>query len=240
MLKPFRLVALTGLLLISAVAIVASPAFATPNITASSGTRAVAPFITPIGDSARSNIIATSTDWRFTAGAIIRCRTARFGGFIGATHTQATITSVTFGDGRAGNCDDTSGGFSGVVRNGGTSAGQLDSIDGGATTTRPWFLHVRRFTAADGSSSGTININRFQFTSTIIGVACQITMSPQSIDITYTNATRSVSIRDATVAFTESTGGALCPASGNARVDATYVIRQTVTEIVNFMVTASS
>ncbi len=238
--KALKFAVLGSLLLISAVAVVASPAFATPNITASSGTRAVAPFITPIGDSARSNIIGTSIDSRFTAGAIIRCRTSRIGGFIGATHTQATITSVTFGDGRRGDCDLTSGGFSGVVRNGGTSTGQLDSIDGGATTTRPWFLHVRRFTAADNSSSGTININRFQYTVTIIGVACQITIATQSVDVTYTNRTRVVTVSDASVAFTESTGGGLCPAGGNARFDATYSIRQTITDRESVRVTAAS
>ncbi len=238
--KAFRSGMLVALVLVSAVVVVASPAFATPNITASSGTRAVAPFITPIGDSARSNIIGTSTDSRFSAGAIVRCRTARVGGFIGATHTQATITSVTFGDGRAGNCDATSGGFSGVVRNGGDSRGQLDSIDGGATTTRPWFLHVRRFTAADNSSSGTININRFQFTVTIIGVACQITITAQSVDATYTNRTRVVTVNDASVAFTESTGGGLCPAPGNATFTATYTIRQTITDRESVRVTAAS
>ncbi len=129
------------------------------------------------------------------------------------THTQVTITSVTFGDGSRGNCDATSGGFSGVVRNGGTSTGQLDSIDGGATTTRPWFFHVRRFTAVDVTSSGTININRFQFTFTIIGVACQITITPQSVNATYTNTTRVVNISDLSVSYTESTGGVLCPLS---------------------------
>ena len=205
-----RALALVVLLLVSAMVVVASPAFATPNLTASSGTRTVAPFITPVGDSARSNIIATSTDSRFVfpAGIVIRCRTATFGGFVGSTHTQVAITSFTYGNGAPGACD--AGGF-----------GANTSIDGGATTTAPWFLHIRSFQAGNGSASGTINVTRAFPAFTLFAGACQVTIAAQSLDVTYTNATRLFVVSDPSVAYT----GPVPCGSGNARFDATYTLR---------------
>ena len=224
---------LVVVILVSA-AVIVSPAFATPNITASSGTRAVAPFITPIGDSARSNIVGTSTDLRYASagGAAMRCRNSIIGGFIGSTHTQITITSAVFGNGAVGNCDITSAGFSGVVRGGGglASAGTLDSISGTATTTRPWFLHFRRGPDGGGSSVGTMNMpsgasSAFSSTDTVFGLVCQYTFAAQSVDVTYTNATRLLVISDSTVLYTETSGNSGCSASGNARLNATFALR---------------
>ncbi len=208
--KALRTWALVGLVLLSVLVVVASPAFATPDLTASSGTRVVAPFITPVGDSARSNIIASSIDLRFVfpSGIVIRCRTATFGGFVGSTHTQITITSFTYGNGAPGACD--SGGF-----------GNSTSIDGGATTTSPWFLHVRSFQAANGSASGTINVTRAFPAFTLFAGACQVTIAAQSMDLTYTNRVRLFNVSDPSVAYT----GAVPCGSGNARFDANYSLR---------------
>ncbi len=226
---------LVALILVSAAVVIVPPVFATPNLTASSGTRAVAPFITPIGDSARSNIVGTSTNLRYTSvgGAVMRCRNSVIGGFIGSTHTQIAITSVVFGNGVRGNCDVTSAGLSGVVSGGPgglASTGAPDSISGAATTTRPWFVHFRSGPDGGGSSVGTISMpsggsNAFASTDTVFSLVCQYLFAAQSVDVTYTNATRLLVISDSTTAYTEASGNSSCPATGNARLDATFTLR---------------
>ncbi|HEY6779723.1 MAG TPA: hypothetical protein VI111_02145 [Thermoleophilaceae bacterium] len=206
--------------------VIAPPAFATVLATDSARGNA-SPFITPIsGDSVRSRITGSGGGLRFRVigGGVVRCTNTLFESYIDQTHTQARVTRVMIGSGRPGNCDVTLGGVSGVVRNGTTSAGQLDSIDGGATTAAPWFLHVRSY---DGtlSSTGTLNVTRqFSFTITVRGLVCHIDILPQSIDLSYTNANRTVQISDTTVAYSESTRSVGCPVAGNGDLTAAYVL----------------
>jgi hypothetical protein len=142
-----------ALVLVSALAVVASPAFATPNLTASSGTdtavphlRAVAPFITPSG-STRSSYTGQSSDTAVSLpllGATVSCTTANLSGYVSSTHTQMRITSLSFGDG--GSC---------TMR----PVGTVDSVPITCTASsgRPWHFHVRSVNGASRSASGTIN-----------------------------------------------------------------------------------
>ncbi len=152
---------IAALVLVSALVVVASPAFATPNITASSGTRsgdihrdgAVSPFITP-STNTRSQITARSTNSRFSLpslGTTLACRTSSVSGYASTTHTQLRLTSVSFGD-------DQNPGASNCTATGGTLA---EPITCTATSARPWFLHVKNIISgggARGSASGTVNL----------------------------------------------------------------------------------
>jgi hypothetical protein len=156
--KKHKSVVLVALMLISAMVVVAAPAFATPNLTASSGSdatrphsrAAVAPFITP----------STNTRSQFTGiarpaqiiipqlGATISCDRSNLSGYVSTTHTQLRITSMTFSD----NCSITPPSPGSPVTNQPVSC-RADSVT-------PWFWHVRGVTntPAVRSASGTINI----------------------------------------------------------------------------------
>jgi hypothetical protein len=141
---------IVALACLSALVVVGPPAFATPNITASSGTSPVSPFITPIGNT-RSASTARSTDSAFSLpsiGVTMSCTTSTVSGYVDTTHTQLRLTSVSFGGGDARrNCRV-------------TPAGTIDNrpdITCTATSANPWFLHVKNTNAATRSSSGTIN-----------------------------------------------------------------------------------
>jgi hypothetical protein len=97
--KAIRSGLLAALVLVTAVVVIASPAFATPNITASSGTRAVSPFFTPIG-STTSASAGFSTDFRFNFDGTfsVTCRRAIAWFYVPATHTQGLVTSLRFGE----------------------------------------------------------------------------------------------------------------------------------------------
>lgn len=232
--KALRASLLVALVLVSAIVVVASPAFATPNITASSGTRAVAPFITPIG-STTSQFTGRSSDSTFIApaiGATVTCRTAITSGYAGTTNTQARVTSVSFGNRSGSDCRATIPGDTGTVV--GDEVTCLGAADG---STRPWFLHVIRGPDGTGSSSGTINIpaagvaNSCTF---VIDFArsrtqCSIVIdNNQSIRGTYTNATSNLNVNDRTLRITSRDGPrARCALSlsTTASFTATYRIR---------------
>lgn len=170
--------------LLSAVVVVASPAFATPNITASSGTRAVAPFITPI-TSTRSQFTGSARDTRLTIDAVfstIECTTTIVSGYVDTTHTQARITSLSFGNRSGRDC---------VVRTGlGSGTVNADEITCTATSANPWLLHMRARNGASTTSwDGTINnTSSCSFAITVGGSTCDFTIpAGQSIAVRYTN-----------------------------------------------------
>jgi hypothetical protein len=157
--KSVRNSLLAMLMLAAAAAVAASPAFATPNLTASSGNNtplsgphsraAVAPYIT---ESTGSNSLFTgvSSDAQVilpSLGVTVRCREAHISGYASTTHTQVRLTSVSFGNvADASNCT--------------SSAGTVDvqPITCTATTQNPWYLHFRAVNAGARSASGTINL----------------------------------------------------------------------------------
>jgi hypothetical protein len=212
--RPGALLAL--IFVATAVAVVAAPAFATPSLTASSGTRAVAPFITPMGDTRGSVSSADSIDTRLNLGAFtITCRTATMAGYVTVTHTQLRLTSFAFGNGRGGTCSASGG----AVVDG-------DAIVGSATSAAPWHLHVRANDALSRSATGTLNVSSpFSFTITFGGgVSCVIRASaPQSVAVTYTYNTTSL-VLNGTLMVTVS-GGGFCPAGGTLTLGATYTFR---------------
>jgi hypothetical protein len=144
------------LVLISALAAIVSPAFATPNLTASSGngeqrphsTDAIAPFITPSTNtrSLYTGFSSTLTIGITAVNLTISCTTATISGYVSITHTQLRITSMSFGD-RGGSC---------VA----TPAGTVDDHPIICTTSseHPWYLHIKAVDAARRSASGTMNI----------------------------------------------------------------------------------
>jgi hypothetical protein len=144
-----RSVALVALVLVSASIVVASPVFATPNITASSGTTAVSPFITPIGNT-RSLSVGSSTNSSLvlpTLSSTVSCTTSTIAGYVATTNTQLKLTSMSFGGGNAArNCR---------VSPAGTIDNRPD-ITCTATSSNPWFLHLRNLPSAT-SAAGTIN-----------------------------------------------------------------------------------
>jgi hypothetical protein len=198
--KAIRLGALVALLLITAAVVLASPAFATPNITASSGTvngesahraGAVAPFITPSGDTIRSSITFTGTGSSFRIGSFSVTCVVTGSGYVTVTHTQVRITTISFTG-----CTDTFGG--------------RPTVDSScANSVTPWFLHVKTLNA--GSSTGTVNICRVSILLTS-PVRCTYTVGPQSVDVTFTNTDTSLTVNDASVANTLDAGSSgLCP-----------------------------
>jgi hypothetical protein len=230
--KAFRSGLLVALVLVTAVVVVASPAFATPNVTASSGTRAVSPFITPIG-STTSGSRGLSTDSRFDlGGASLTCRRAIARLYVPATHTQGLVTSLRFGEpGRSpGECAVS------FIFNGTIDGTQV--IDPTTNSTTPSRLHVR--TVSGTSATGTINVSgAFTFVVTIVGVSCTLTVPVQSVDGVYTSTTRSLAVSDRTVTTTVAGGGG-CPASGNATFTAIYTVTPETTRDVRLTVTAAS
>ncbi len=153
--KVLRIGVLVGLAL-SSVLVVGSPAFATPNITASSGSDgrrphdggAVAPFVTP-STNTRSQATIRSTDSRWalpSLGTTLACRTSSISGYSSTTHTQLRLTSVSFGDDQtpaASNCTMTGGSLQ-------------EPITCTATSARPWFLHVRSIVSTSGERPSAI------------------------------------------------------------------------------------
>ena len=224
--KAWRSGILVVLVLISAGVLVSSPAFATPNLTASSGNRPVAPFITPLGntrDSSSRGVVVSPETARLTLGGTnISCRTANAIGYVTVTNTQLRLTSMKFGDGRGGTCTISTGG---TIDN--------DMIIGGASSINPWHLHVRSNDAANRSAAGTINISTsFSFSATNGGVSCDFTVSArQSVAVTYTYGTTSLVVDGTlTVGVRGVTNPLrLCPASGAGSFRATYTVRPDTT-----------
>jgi hypothetical protein len=145
--KALRGSVLVALVLISALVVIASPAFATPNLTASSGNTAVAPFITPQTNT-RSLYTGSATNSSLSIAGVdtISCTTSRVSGYASTTHTQVRLTDLTFGTG--GSCR------AGL----GTVVSPISCL---ADSRTPWFLHVSSIVSgggARGSATGTVSI----------------------------------------------------------------------------------
>jgi hypothetical protein len=148
--KALKTIALAVMALATGLVIVASPAFATPNLTASSGTRTVSPFFTPIGNT-RSGLSGLSNDSQITIptiGTTIICSNSTIRGYVDTTHTQIRITSLSFGD---------DGGACVLNPRVGTVDNRPD-ITCTATSANPWLLHVTNVTTTTTSSLTTINM----------------------------------------------------------------------------------
>jgi hypothetical protein len=169
--KAMRSSALVALVLLTALVVVVAPAFATPNITASSGTRAVSPFITPIG-STTSLSTARGTNLTIAVpalGSTVSCDQATVSGYVDTTHTQMKIISMSFGTGRAGSC---------TVRPAGTVDGNRFTCT--ATSANPGFFHAKTVNAAARSSSGSWNLtSSCSIFITILGRSYDITIDAQ-------------------------------------------------------------
>jgi hypothetical protein len=211
---------LVVVVLVSVAAVVVAPAFATPQITASSGTRAVSPFITPVqarSPAQNSESTAVSTNLRIGFAALginIVCNEAHFSGYVDtATHTQLRMTSVSFGNRTAGSCR--------VDPLGGTITNT--TITCTATTRAPWSLHIRTIDSAT-SSRGSINLtSACTFVMNIGTARCRLTMAPgQSMSpVTYTSAaaTRRLTISETgstlRVTIVDNGGASRCSLTGS-------------------------
>jgi hypothetical protein len=214
--KAWRSGALVVLIVLSAGIVVSSPALATPNITASSGTGVASPFLTPMGNTRDSSSRGSSTDTRLVLnGTTITCRTANAVGYTATTHTQLRLTSMTFGDGRGSTC---------------ITSGRVpivgDSINGGASSVVPWHVHVKTNDAGARSATGTINISTsFSFTASNGVTTCDFTVSgSQSVTVTYTYSSTSLIVDGALVVGVTRVAGS-CPTSGSADFRAAYTVR---------------
>ena len=183
--KAFRRVALVALVLVSAVVVVASPAFATPRLTTSTGTRpdggAVSPFVSPIGDTLTNSITVTTAVAAGTrrgsslsvtslarAADAITCIRVTASGEVPSTHTRLAIYSLDF----LGCRDDTLGAVVHVVVN-------------HISSSNPYYFHL---TTNNGGGSGTA-VFEIPTGSTIdifvknAGIdVCQVTVGPQSVN----------------------------------------------------------
>jgi hypothetical protein len=229
--RTLRAVALLALLLISVTVVIASPAFATPNATASSGTRVAQPFITPLGStSSMSTLLSTDLSLAI-GGAVISCRTTHISAYVPATHTQSLITSFTIGNGAGGTCLVTHRGFGGTVDQNSIREPTLSS-------TRPAVLHFTTILAGT-SDTGTLNLSgAITFTYTFAFTSCNLTIPIQSIRSTETWTTRSYVFNDRTVVTT--IVGAVCPASGNATLTAIFTERHDTVRDGNLRSTTAS
>jgi hypothetical protein len=191
----------------------------------------VSPFITPITSSTSSFTAQTLDDTRLNIdalGGFVRCRTAIASGYVDTTHTQARITSLSFGD--------TNGDALTNCSVGGPAAGTVDTdgITCTATTRAPWLLHVR---AADNrrtdSWTGTINTTS-SCTFIITGAigSCRISVDAgQSIPVRYTNTRSRIELSTAadrasslTVTITNISGCLIPPGSYTATFVGIYTI----------------
>ncbi len=182
--KDLRATVVTAVVVVAALLVViASPAFATPNLTASSGSIAVAPFVTPSNSTASMWTARAIAMTLASSGGIITCDSASFSGYASTTHTQIRISSVSFGE--RGRCTFSDG----------TVAQPITCT---ATSANPWHLHYKTVTAAppvngsspSGSATGTLNAtNSCVFRVTARGAQGTITIDPSSCTvnpITYT------------------------------------------------------
>lgn len=212
---------LFGLLALAvALAVVAQPAFATPSQTISSGTNAVTPFITPIGNTSTSSVTAASprVDISATApgGVVVTLTCMSSGsGYVPTTHTLARLTDFRFF-----NCRST--------------LGTAPTVTTDASSARPYFLHMTGEVAPLNGTSwrGRILIPAGQSISIFVALgasSCRITVGSQSFGAgVWTNVARTYVLAGIGAFFTLDGGSsALCPDPrlGNARITATYTFR---------------
>ena len=212
---------LFGLLALAvALAVVAQPAFATPRATFSTGTSAVAPFLTPIGNTSTSSVTAASprVDISATAplGVMVTLTCMSSGsGYVPTTHTSAWITDFRFF-----NCRST--------------LGTAPTVTTDASSLRAYVLHSTSEVAPlNGTSWRTVlGIPVGQSISIFVALgasSCRITVGPQSFGAgTWTNVARTFAMTGSQALFTLDGGSsALCPDPrfGVGRITGTYTFR---------------
>jgi hypothetical protein len=216
--KAFRRLALVALVLVSAVVVVASPAFATPRLTSSTGTRpdggASTPYITPIGDTlTRSITITFSSRPGARAGSSLTMRTLggltdgltcirlTISGWVTTTHTTISIDSISFLGCREDNV--------GL---------RIDIVVNHSSSSNPYFIHFTGVPAAN-STTGKFLIPAGSSIDLFIKNAgvdvCQAQVQPQSVaGVTLTDRNRLISVASGpTIEYSlpNAAGGAACP-----------------------------
>jgi hypothetical protein len=220
--KVFRSSVLVVLALVSAAVVVVSPAFATPNITASSGTSPVAPFITPIGNT-RSQWTGRATS-SFTLDlpavpANVTCRSARFSSYYDVTHTQERITVFDIGDGIAGTCTAT------IQRGAGTV--DRDRVQCITSSTTPWFFHVKQIVGGTSANGHLIPTTACGIIVTVgRTISCNLSINAgQSIPYVDTWTSRTLAINGSATVAVRSVANCLPtgPQTGTLTVIYSYV-----------------
>jgi hypothetical protein len=209
--------ALVALVVAGALAVIAPPAFATGLNTGSVNN--VGPFFTPIGntDNSSSTFIGPRVDFsgvtRGGAGVTVTCESG-MSGYVPNTHTRVLITDLA---------------YNGCISNIGNVSFALSD----ATSANPYTLHVTStFGGVANSWSTTLNIPMGQRISINItlggGRFCGITIGPQSIKATDTDAGRTLVFADPTVRFILDAGSDVvnCPdPARNLTLTGTYGFR---------------
>jgi hypothetical protein len=195
-------------------AVIGTPAFATPSLTTSTSTRAgrpdnaaVSPFLTPIGNTSSSSITATSGLSQFAFGGASMTCTSVTSGYVPLTHTRVLITRLDY--------------VTCLAR----GLGGLARVTTSASSAAPWNIHVTAYDVPSGSWGGTINIpagGRAEIELTASN--CVLVVQPQSVDLVGDNATRALEVADESIAFTR-TGSATCPPSGLMSLLGAYAMR---------------
>jgi hypothetical protein len=203
------------LLLSTVVAVAVQPAFATPSLTASTGSAvrpdnsAVSPFFTPIG----SEMSAITFRGRFTIGRGISVKFRTAGGlasnwtcaeidgsaFISTTHTRARITSLVFD---ACSVDQLIGAsFTVTVRN--------------VNVATPAFVHLRRQVSAESwDATFTLSIGQAIELSTVPPNSCRLTIrEAQSVTVRDTDEGTQVEVSSSPTLIFKSEPGStsFCP-----------------------------
>jgi hypothetical protein len=212
--KGLRNGVLVALVLASVAVGIASPAFATPRLTTSTGTAvrpdngAVSPFFTPIGRSEGSAITITDVypfgqGWSFKArtasGTTLRetCSRVRASGFVGPTHTYIRISELEFTECKIDGLNI-------------PSVAQVMGVD----SETPLRIHLRR-SAGASSWDATLNIGPGRaITLTAAGiVACRLFIGPQSITARDTDVRTQLEIPSSPAVFKSEAGSDpnVCP-----------------------------
>ncbi len=200
--NPLKRGVLVALVLLCALAVVSAPAFATVANTTS--VMNVAPFFTPIGNTDNSSSTFASPRIDFSAVAFdgrvvtVTC-VANASGYVPNTHTRVLITAMGFGGCRP-------------------SIGVAATVTTTATSATPFGWHVTSTVVMNPNSwFTTLTVPGGQNISITINLGggrfCGMTIGPQSIKATDTNAGRTVVVADPTIRFVLDAGSdpVLCP-----------------------------
>jgi hypothetical protein len=216
---------LVALVLASAIATVVSPAFATPNLSASSGTSAVAPFITPVTSTTslftgRTGDLVMSID---SLGVSATCRTSVVSGYVGSTHTQARLTSIVFGSGARGDCSVRTPGGNGTIDN--------DRVSCAVNSTTPGFFGVQNLIRGVSWQAWMWMNACFYFT-TVGGMSCRVDVPGQWVIGTFTSNRSQIELSNAATPGSSSSQvsitdvrGCLLTGRFTGTIAATFVVR---------------
>ena len=211
-----RRVALLMLALVSVVVMASSPAFATPRLTTSTGTRpdngAVSPFISPIGNTLDRSITITfrtavgarlGSSFSYTSFLGTRiaftCLRVTASGEISPTHTRIALYSFDILG-----CRDDAGGS------------VITFATNHISSSNPWYIHLTR-SLGGNSADAVLEIpagSSLSFVFLIDGADhCESIVQPQSIrGITLTERARTIALNTTTtIDFSLPSFGRVCP-----------------------------